>query len=258
MKHIEKRYLFQHKLTKQQKSSIEEMGTKTSWGDRDLVKKAKNADLMITTTKGYIIKGMAIKYNKQNLVIPIPDLTLVYFDSAYNANISRKNAIEKLINKQTPNENNINEDASNEIYQYYGYASNCIISLFTSLESFINFIIPEDSDYENKLKNKTEVYNKEQIQRNINFNDKLKKVLPQLTGKNFFLNQTLTNQLITDLKNIRDELVHPKSEENFDNQQMLINKLITFKYDKCFDAVSKFMNYYIPDYIKECPCNLDY
>ncbi|WP_338357160.1 hypothetical protein [Yeosuana marina] len=76
---------------------------------------------------------------------------------------------------------------TNEIYKYYGFASSCIISMFTSLESFINHIIPNNKLYKKELHHKTEIYNKEQIQKGLSFDEKTKNVLPFFfENKNFF------------------------------------------------------------------------
>ncbi|WP_338357161.1 hypothetical protein [Yeosuana marina] len=57
---------------------------------------------------------------------------------------------------------------------------------------------------------------------------------------------------------MRNEIVHPKSESSFQSQEKLINELLKFKYDLTLEAVVKFMNFYIPDYISECDCGVDY
>jgi len=153
----------------------------------------------------------------------------------------------------------LGEDATNEIYRYYGFASSCIISLFTSIESFINHIIPNDKPYINELKNKTEYFTKEQIQKGISFDIKTNKVLPYFFDeKNYFRNRTPSNQHITNLKNLRNEIVHPKSEATFQAQEETIKRLLNFKYDATFEAVAKFMNFYQPNYISECDCGLDF
>ena len=77
-------------------------------------------------------------------------------------------------------------------------------------------------------------------------------------SKNFFLNPTPTNQNITNLKNLRDEIIHTKSEIDYSKQQILLKSVLSFKYDQTFEAVAKFMNFYKPDYITECNCGADF
>lgn len=255
MKHIKKKYLFQiegiHKL--------KEVGEEVSVNDSELLRKAKEKDLFVTTENDFVIKAFPFKHSKGIAVIPIPDLTLVYYDSAYNQNRQRKELETELLNKLTSKSDKFGEDATNEIYHYYSNASGCIIFLFTSLESFINHIIPDNKSFSQETERNTTYYDKKQIQRHISFDDKLKKVLPQLlNGANFFSHQTTHTQHIANLKKLRDELIHTKSDISFGNQEELIKRLLQFKYDETFTAVAKFMNFYKPNYVVDCDCKLDF
>ncbi|MBF6641807.1 hypothetical protein IVB69_09985 [Flavobacterium sp. J49] len=255
MKHIKKKYLFQMEGA----NKLKEIGEEVSINDGNLFKKAKQKDLFVTTEKNFIIKAFPYKHSNGIAFIPIPDLTLVYYDSAYNQNKERKEFEVKLLEKLTSKNDKFGEDATNDIYHYYGNASGCIIFLFTALESFINHILPDDKSYSLETDRNTAYYNKKQIQRHIAFDDKLKKVLPQLlNGANFFSRQTIHTQHITNLKKLRDELIHTKSDISFVNQEELIKRLLQFKYDETFTAVAMFMNFYKPDYVVDCDCNLDF
>lgn len=258
MKHIKKKYLFQKEITSDLANILENKGQIIEKDSKDLIRLAKEKDLFIATDKEFLIKAFPFKYKGSNALIPIPDLSLVYFDSAYQLNRDRVKMEEKLFSKLV-NQKQMGEDATNEIYRYYGYASSCIISLFTSIESYINHIIPSNKPYAKILKNKTELYTKEQVQKGVSFDAKVKEVLPFFfENKNFFKNTSLSSQYITNLKNLRNEIVHPKSEASFSAQEDLIKRLLNFKYDKTFEAVMKFMNFYTKDYIVECDCGLDF
>lgn len=256
MKHIKKKYLFEKKggLDK-----LEAIAKVVKTVDTSIIKKSKSQDVFIETEDGIVIKSFVFNRQGTPAIIPIPDLTLVYYDSAYNLNRIRKEQEVKLFEKVLVKNEKLGEHGINEIYRYYGYSSSCLISLFTALESFINHIIPDNQPYIKELKNKTESYNKEQIQNNIPFDEKTKEVLPYFNnGKNYFKNQTKNTQHIYNLKDIRNEIVHPKSEMTFRTQEELIKKLLNFNYDNTFDAVASFMNFYKSDYVKECDCGVDY
>jgi len=255
MKHIKKKYLFQIETTDERLNSWEEV-PKSS---RENIKIPNGKGLFITTDNDLAIKAFTLNIKSKNAVIPIPDLTLVYFDSAYNLNRERKILENRLLEKIISDNEKYGEDATNEIYHYYGNASGTIIFLFTSLESFINHILPDDKSFEQKLDKHTLIFNKSQIQKNISFDKKLKEVLPQLLeGKNFFKNQTPTNQHIINLKQLRDELIHTKSDITFSNHENLIKRLLKFNYEDTFKAVSTFMNFYKSNYIEECNCGRDF
>lgn len=258
MKHIQKRYLFQVELDNRIDATFNSLGTQLSLDDKDLLKKSKNKDLYVRTDLDIVFKAFAFNYNGQTAIIPIPDLTLVYFDAAYNYNNVRK-GLEKVLFDRLLVNREINEDATKEVYSYFGNACSCIILLFTSLECFINHIIPDNREYGKKIENKrTEIYTKEQIIRYIDFNEKMKEVIPSIFNKNFFQKQTASNQHIDNLKQIRDEIVHTKSSKNYIAQEELIKKVLKFKYENTFEAVTSFINFYRPDYITECKCGVDF
>ena len=256
MKHIKKRYLYESKNDIDKSFEILEKFEKPS---PDLVKKSKDKDLLVTLDDGTIIKAFIFNSNNGTCMIPIPDLSLVYFDGAYNLNTLRKGQEVELFKKIKMTNDSLGETATQEIYRYYGYASSCLISLFTALESFVNHILPNDKLYHLDTNKNTEYYSKEQIQKYIQFDNKVKKVLPHFfEDKNFFKHPTTHTQHIENLKNLRNEIVHPKSERNSTNQEELIKKLLNFNFDKTFEAVAHFMNFYVPDYIVECNCGVDY
>ncbi|WP_282081570.1 hypothetical protein [Aquimarina algiphila] len=256
LRHIKKKYLFKEaKLPIQSGKPI----LKVDKTDSQTIKKNKSnkVPFLVTSDKEYI-RGVFYNYNGKHTVLPIPDLTLVYYESAYQSNMVRKEK-EKALFKKALSEDEVTEDYGNELYHYFGSASSCIISMFTSIESFINHIIPDNSNFQKVLKNKTEIYTKKQIQEHFKFWDKVKDVLPHFyDNKNFFSKSTPTNSHIVNLKNLRDEIVHTKSEIDYSTQEELMSRLLKFKYDECLMAIRKFMNYYKENYITECDCGSDF
>lgn len=256
MKHIQKKYGIQ---LANAVDKINAVGTKFDVKSKASLKLAKKQDIYATTENGYVIKCFLHQNNGDNLVIPIPDLSLVYFDSAYNLNKLRIEQQKQLNNKiKTIAKGTISESAINEVYRYYGYSTSCIISLFTAMESFINHILPDDKNYEKDCGYKTEIYSKSQIQKGLTFDEKTRKVLPSFFEKDYFKKSTANTQHIYNLKELRDEIVHPKSEKNLDAQEKLMKRLLKFDYEKTLEAVASFMNYYESDFIAECNCGVDF
>lgn len=255
MKHIKKKYLIEKAGGIEH---LEKIGEVIDKPDAKALKKAKNKHVFATTEDGKAFLAFLYNLNGQFTAIPLPDLSLVYFDGAYNLNELRKQEEKLIIGKVKNAKDGITENMLHDIYRYYGHASGCIISLFTALESFINHIIPNDIPYIKTLSHKTEYYNKEQIQKNIQFDDKVKSVIPYFfNGKSFNKSESQLNQYIEKLKVLRDDIVHPKSDENFKKQEELVKKLLNFQYDKTFEAVAGFMNYYKTSFVEECDCGVD-
>ncbi|MFN7045225.1 MAG: hypothetical protein ACK4M1_08515 [Flavobacterium sp.] len=256
MKHIKKKYGFQLAVPEE---NVKAVSTRLEVTDKKSIQQAKKSDIYATTEDGYIIKCFLFQNNGENLIIPIPDLTLVYFDSAYNLNKLRIEQQQNLNKKiRGIGKQDLSEDAINEIYRYYGYSTSCLISLFTAIESFINHLIPDNKTYEKDCGYKTEIYTKSQIQKGLTFDEKTKKVLPYFFNKDFFKKPTAHTQHIYNLKELRDEIVHPKSEKNMASQEILMKRLLKFDYEKTMEAVANFMNFYQPNFISECKCGVDF
>lgn len=257
MKHIKKKYLFQGILPRTDLNNLHELNLKN---DNQQILKAKSKDSFVAlklTDSDDLIYGFIYNHKGKYISIPLPDYTLVYFNFAYSLNIERKNQQEKLLSLLS-NVETITDDSSNELYNFYGIASSYVVNLFTSIESFINSLLPDDGKYIIDGKKKTEIYNKMQIQENISFLDKLKLVLPQFHNKNFFKDKTPTNQHIYNLKELRDEIVHTKSDSKLELSIELFKRLLNFKYDETLDSVAALMNFYKPSYIEPCKCGKDF
>ena len=260
MRHIKKKFLFEDSfkdLDFQNNDNFEFVAIDNL--DNTTLKKAgKESFVIIQTTEYDNLYGFIYNHNGQHITVPMPDLTLVYYDFAYKLNITRKDLskeiLQKLSNKETFSEAN-----SDLLYNFYGYSSSCIINLFTTLESFINSLILSDKNYTRILKNKTEIYDREQIQKGLSFYEKVNEVLPQLfPDKNYFKKATPKNQHIRNLKELRDMIIHTKSDTNGKSQTEIFKRLLNFKYDETFLAVKDFVNYYKDNYIIDCPCNKEF
>ena len=226
--------------------------------EKDTFKKVGKTKNLILQTTNESLFAFVYNDNGNHIAVPLPDFTLVYFDFAYNLNRSRKEKQKEMLSKLRDFKK-FSEVSGETLYSFYGHSSSCIINLFTSIECFINHLIPEDKNYVDKKSNRTELYDKKQIQEQLAFWDKLKKVLPQFyDNKNFFAKSTPTNEHIVKLKELRDLIIHTKSDMTGELQIELFKKLLKFNYDETFKSVMKFMNFYIQDYIEECPCNNDF
>jgi hypothetical protein len=257
MKHIKKRFFFDYK--KDELNLSEENADFFKFDgehEKKLIGK-KGTIAFLELEDNQFIGGIVNKIDGKNFIIPIPDPTLIYFHNAQTSlNLicdDRKELLKKL-----NFEGKIPETSLNEIYNYFGRTSGFVIFLFTAMESFINQMIPEDFKYENKLNRKTEVYNKAQIQENLDFKTKITKVLKAVTGKDFFQNSTPANQLIFRLKDFRDDIIHTKDYGEIMKYDKLIDNALRFPYSKSLDAVGKFMNFYKREYIIECDCGANF
>lgn len=257
MKHIKRKFLFHDRLAKmdfESQPGFELYDPKQM--DQDMLKKAgKDRISILQTESGENVFSFIFNNQGTRTIIPIPDFTLVNYNWAYKMNLSRKEAHKKLV-ENLKDLTNPNETSNTYAYDFQGCSSTCVIMLFSSIECFINESIKSDFIYSVDTGRKTESYNKSQIEKYIPFSDKLKKVLPQIyKGKDFFQHSTKATTHINLLKELRDDIVHVKSDDTGESNVDILKRLLLFNYDAAFDSVFKMFNYYRDGFIEECPCS---
>ncbi len=225
--------------------------------DHKTLNDKKKSIAIISTDKKKLYGGFVHKVEGRNYIFPVPDPTLIYFHNAQISIARIKDYKAKLLNKLNLNQE-LSESGINEIYNFYSVTSGFVIYLFTSLESYINQLIPEDFVFKRELPKRTELYDKKQVQESLDFKTKITEVISDATGRNFFNNQTPTNQLIWNLKQFRDDIIHTKPDDNPLKYDKLIKTSLNFRYADTLDSVAKFMNFYKTDYIIECDCGVDF
>ncbi len=259
MKHIKKKFLVSHNVTE---DGYEYMQTVKP--TKDDISKYQAGDFedyiphILTDSKKFI---QCFKYTTGNetFFIPEPNPIVIYFSNA-QSNLSqiyeqRENLILSLKTKGGDVGN-----VMNSFYNFFGYVSNYVTSLFNSLEAFMNHHIPNDFEYRRYSKQKTELYNKEQIQRQITFEEKIKKVIPQVKEKSFHRHQSHKFEIILKFKDFRDEIVHTKVDEKSapNLYHKLFSKSLDYDYIETINTVKDYINYYEPDLIEKCNCGSEH
>lgn len=257
MKHIKRKFLFHDFLQKNEGQETNQIVSLEEVNQDFLKKNAKNNFAILTTDNDEKIFSFIYNDNGRHCMIPVPDFSLVNYNFAYTLNIERKELRKKLV-KNLADLVTPNEISNTYAYNYQGNASSCVICLFTAIECFVNDLIPEKFIYEVISERKTEIYNKSQIQISISFMDKLTKVLPKALGKNFFLHQNPTNSHIYNLRDLRNDIVHTKSDKTGENNVDILRRLLNFKYDQTLLATFKLFNFYKEGFIEECTCSEDW
>lgn len=258
MKHIKKRFQFQKLATVEEINQLEKVGQYHHYNTVSTLKNPpKNHQCYLLTDQNYLLTAFHVKLNGKPFYIPEPDPILIYFNNAYGNYREireKKNNLIKLLE-----DNILSESIINELYHYFGLTNGFIIFLFTAIEAFINKNIPENYTYVVKKRNTTESYDKEQIQRYIGFDDKAKKILKEINGKDFGRNHPMKFQHLTNLKDFRDSIVHTKAGQGgLTPYDYLYKKALNFKYEETLHAARDFMNFYVPAYIEECNCGNDW
>ena len=256
MKHIKKKLLFQRKLDDKEYAKFMETPDHAEIV-QDLAKNDfSDYYALAVTSKKYLIQKFKYKRNNKIYLIPEPNPIVIYFSNAqaFLKGINEeRNKLFILLETKNIDQGKI----INSFYSFYSSVSNFIISLFNSIEAFINLKIPDDFKYDRILKKNTETFNSEQVKRHIQIEEKIKQVIPEiLGGKKFHQEFSDKYEKILELKNFRDSIVHTKSEALLkpNYYQSIFTTSLDFDCSQIIHVVRDFINYYENGLIEECDC----
>lgn len=259
MKHLRKKYIRLISLT----DSVSDLLNYSSVDEKEIPQIVKDLDnrvpFLITEGKE-MIQSFQYKNNKKIYLIPEPDPIVIYFDTgrAYLKRLKRDKI--KLLEKLNQEHGDAHE-TRDAFYYYYSASTSFVVFVFIALEAFINKMIPYSFEYRKSIGNKkVELYNKIQIQRHIEFMEKIKQVLPAITSKSFAEKKPKIFHRIEELKNFRDEIVHTKSHEGSPTSnfyQSLYVKSLDFDYENTLYAAREFISFYEGGLIEECDCGVE-
>ncbi len=200
--------------------------------------------------------------NDQFFASFFPEPIQLYFSLAYSNYqfaIKSKNDITFQKNQRKDVPFNI---VNSYLYNWHlKYKISTIIFLHSTIEAFINYIMPDDFIYKqiingkksDKFKVSTKEFDKEQTEKYINFKEKVSTVIPQLTNIDFQLNHKKIYDSIINLSTLRNNIIHLRSsttEKNLKHFQIVFEEIINIDLIKYVLSVKDFINIIKPDYIE--------
>ena len=146
MKHIKKKYRNEKVITDEHIDYAN--NNFYSFGKEEInsvkkVPKDHKAFLLFDSKK--LVECYFYKRNGKSYLVPEPDPVLIYFNNAYFSYKWLKENTENLFDKLLSE--TMTEGVSNHLYTHFGVCMGFITSLFISLETFINSVIPNDYIY---------------------------------------------------------------------------------------------------------------
>ena len=162
--------------------------------------------------KGTIVENVNfLKIRRVILKMPIPNPTAMFLNIAFS-NLERANNNLNFLRKDL---HKIDlRQLNKELFDGLEYYMSSIIFSYTALESFSNEIIPDDYEYKIERQDKKciEIYNKEQIERNIALKIKIGDILPKILNLEFDKSGILWNNYCL-MEEIRNDCIHIKSKD---------------------------------------------
>ncbi len=256
-KHIQKKFLHETELTDEVVTLLEKPNAQIPLKGAKNFKIPKGASPFLRTDDNKFFKAFTYRVQNQYKLVPEPDPILIYFNAAYLNFIQVKEKKDAIFQKLSSE--NMTEEMIQELYNFFGVTSSFVVLLFTALEALINRSIKIGFIYKRENERKTELFSKQQIERYISFDEKIKTVLPKTTNKDFLKSHPILFTHISNLKDFRNMIVHTKEAENESTYEHLYKKALDFNYSATLDAVKDFCNFYTkPDFIVECNCSHDW
>ena len=207
-------------------------------------------DLMIGL-ENEIIYGFDYLHNNDKIIIPELNPIMIFFSNAVMSHRKLIEFREELLNN-SPTVKNYKKNGidANRFGNFFRMASNCIINLQTTLESFANRLIPDDHQYLDKKGNMFDP----------TIFDKLDKALPEIKKRRFKSAFKKQNILIRDLIELRNKIIHlkPAHQKTNTKYKVVYRMLLSFKYTETINAVENFINFYEPNLIEKCNCGKEF
>ena len=148
----------------------------------------------------------------------------------------------------------IEENGTHDCYnQYVKYRASSIIMLVSSLEAYLNHIVPNDFIYSTTRNGKQVEFDKEDIESTkVSFREKLNGVIPQWIGKpDFWTIYQAEKVAIEDLYENRKNIIHLKtnSDDDFKRYFPAIDKMLDLDILSSIDATIRIMNVVHPGFV---------
>lgn len=219
---------------------------------RKLKEALKDTDtVFFHVTEDEIFTCTVLKFKTHNVIFPEPNPVSFYYSLAKDqvdnlANI--KNILNQYYIDKSKLPPNLQDDIV--IFSYiFKIASIGVIFSFLAIEALLNQLIPDD--YTAIRKNKT--IDKSDIQRYYTFDDKLTKLIPTITKKNFAQKYPKKYNMIKKLKDLRDELIHLKNnvEKSTTYYTKIYQNILDLNLKNIISATKNICNYYQRDIIIE-------
>lgn len=198
-----------------------------------------------------IIYGFDYLFNGQKIVIPEINPVLIFYS---NAIMSHKNLNQcrTVLLENSPTVQNLQTKLDSKLFgKYFQLAANCIINSQATIENFINNSIPDNFEI---------FSNNGKVIKRPNIHDKIDYGIVKIYEKSFEENHEKEYQLVKELIDIRNDIIHLKPDKEITNTKYknLFRRVIDFNFEDGILAVKCFINFYSPNLIEECPCGKEY
>jgi len=197
-----------------------------------------------------IIYGFDYLHKKDKIIIPEINPVTIFYSNALMSHRKLIDFRENLYNNSPTLKNQKKPIDTSLFANFFQLASNCLINLQSTLESFANRLIPENYPFIDK--------NGDSFEPSI-FH-KLDTALPKIKNIRFKSKYKRDNKRIRDLIELRNDLIHlePIKEDMMVKYKDFYRRMLKFDYTQAISSVEKYVNFYEPNLIESCSCGKEF
>lgn len=230
---------------------------------KEIIRKVKRAKsghfIAIAPDSKQLFSFIPIIEKEQFFTAQFPDPIQLYYASAFaNYQFAKKTRHNITFQKRQPQPLNF---VSSYLYNWHlQYKISTIIFLHSTIEAFINYLMPDDFIYKqeyigeksDKFVKQTKEFSKEQTERYILFKEKLNKVIPQLTGIDFQRSYQSVYDKLLNLNRLRNDIIHLRSSKEKNQQYFhkVFDEVVNINLTPFVNAVRDFVNTIKPGFIE--------
>lgn len=200
------------------------------------------------TKDNQIIQGFLYLNKGKPVVIPEPEPSVLYYSKAERIIEDILHLRTEIFNSESINDFVVVDDSL--FSEFFLLAFDFVVNLFAAIEAFNNSVIPENFTFNGK---KGDIMNRDKIQRHVNFDIKVKKIMLQIFHKSFVVDFIGKYESLDTLRKIRDNLIHTKnfSKNWAASYRDIYRELLTLDFEKVLNCTKDYMNYYKSGWIEK-------
>ena len=217
--------------------------------EKELKKELRNpANYYMSVTDNGVYAINILRYKKNIFQLLEGNPVTYYFSVAYDVLPQLEDAGTLFLDSYKGSQSEFRWKSPVAFSYIFKVCSIGTIFSFLALEAFMNQCLPDFAKIEYNGKQVT----KEHISRFINFESKLKVVIPHVTGKNFVEDHPRKVEVLVKLKKLRDSLTHLKEnrKNGFVAYEKLNNEILSIDLKKLINTVKFYINYHQPKTIQ--------
>ena len=207
-------------------------------------------DLMLAFERD-LLYGFDYRYKQDKIFIPELNPVTVFFS---NATMSIRKLIEfrETLFSESPSTKDFYKNVDLKLLgNFFQLSSNCLFNLQASLESYANWVIPDE--YKTLDRNEKEIHNP-------SLTHKLFTTLPELKKKQIKKHNRRGKFIILRIIELRNDIVHlkPIKDKTNTKYKKVYRKLLQFNFEYAIYVVKDYINFFEPNLIEDCTCGNEF